>query len=426
MSHAAAIVSPRIDRAALAREIDRVREGQAALAALSTADLLALWSAVGREIASPECAGVEGIAFLSTWLREKNLRHVLEVNFGSLQEALERFAPCGTTRLRAAPRGVAAHWVAGNIPTLALFSLALSTLARNANLIRVPQASLAEMEILAGRIAAARADGERGALAGQVILDATSLFSFPSSDVALNEQMSLAADVRVVWGGHEAVAAVTRLPRQEHCEDVVLGPKFSLAVVDAETVADPAALARCVQSLAKDVVLFEQAACSSPHIVFIEGDLAAARRVGEAAEGELIRLAKRSPMRGIDEGTAAAILRTRAEYALGDATDLAVARDLSYTVLIDEGARLSEGLQARTLFVRAIGSLDEALPLLSPKIQTIGVAIADAGRRERFCEEAAARGVSRLVRLGLMNVYDTPWDGMRICDRLVRWASANC
>jgi len=41
----------------------------------------------------------------------------------------------------------------------------------------------------------------------------------------------------------------------------------------------------------------------------------------------------------------------------------------------------------------------------------------------QLAEALARKGVSRLVRFGLMNVYDQPWDGLFACDRFVRWLS---
>ena len=63
---------------------------------------------------------------------------------------------------------------------------------------------------------------------GSLLLERCRVVYFPSSDLNLNESMSLVADARVAWGGHEAVRAVTSYSRLEHCEDLVFGPKYSL------------------------------------------------------------------------------------------------------------------------------------------------------------------------------------------------------
>ena len=87
----------------------------------------------------------------------------------------------------------------------------------------------------------------------------------------LNEEMSLAADARVVWGGREAVRAITALPRREHCVDVVFGPKYSIGLIDRKRLeAGGEALEDAVAGFVRDVAVFDQRACSAPQTIFIE------------------------------------------------------------------------------------------------------------------------------------------------------------
>ncbi len=78
-------------------------------------------------------------------------------------------------------------------------------------------------------------------------------------------------------------------------------------------------------------------------------------------------------------------------------------------------------MQGRTLFVQCVPDLREAVLSLSPKIQTLGLAIGHVELREAVSEGAAQVGVARCVPLGTMNFFETPWDGMLPLDRLVRW-----
>ena len=68
-----------------------------------------------------------------------------------------------------------------------------------------------------------------------------------------------------------------------------------------------------------------------------------------------------------------------------------------------------------------VSDVKQIIPLLSHKIQTIGLAMADAKERLAFGESAALRGVARCVNPALMNIYETPWDGLLPVNRLVRW-----
>ena len=63
------------------------------------------------------------------------------------------------------------------------------------------------------------------------------------------------------------------------------------------------------------------------------------------------------------------------------------------------------------------------VPLLSPKVQTVGLALGDLDESLSFAEAATAAGVARCVRPGIMNNYESPWDGKFVVGQLVRWVT---
>jgi phenylacetate-coenzyme A ligase PaaK-like adenylate-forming protein len=380
-----------------------------------------LLDAAARNMVSAEYAQVEGIAFLSSWLRKSNLEKVLRINLGSELAAIDNPVSVDGISLRAFPRGVVCHWVAGNIPTLAFFSWALATLGKNASIIRVPQESRDVVRKLFRAVELASIEFKGKTYHGSMLLERTCVVHFPSTNQSLNEFMSLVADARVVWGGPEAVRAVTSYPRLEHCEDIVFGPKYSLGVIDQATMEDTVARPEALTAFARQAVMFEQAACSSPQIIFVEAPNMDLEELGGLVENEMKKVCGRFPKRLIEQFTSSQILRVRANYGLRPETSVRASTDLTYTILLERGAALREALQSRTLYVMTINNLKEIVPLLSQKIQTIGVAIADANKRLAFSEAAALRGVARCVNPALMNIYETPWDGLFPVNRLVRW-----
>jgi phenylacetate-coenzyme A ligase PaaK-like adenylate-forming protein len=382
---------------------------------------VSLLDAAAKNMVSAEYANVEGIAFLASWLRKSNLEKVLRLNLGSELAAIDRPVSVDGVSLRAVPRGVICHWVAGNIPTLGFFSWALATLGKNASMIRVPAESREVVRKLFRAIESASIDFEGTTYRGSLLLQRTSVVHFPSASQSLNESMSLAADVRIIWGGPEAVRAVSAYPRMEHCEDVVFGPKFSLGVIDGMTMEDTIARAEALAAFARQTVMFEQGACSSPQIIFIEAPGRDLEDLADLVDDQMNKVCNRFPKKSIEQFTSCEILRARAAYGLRSETSVRASSDLGYTILVERGAVLREALQSRTLYVMAINDLRDVLPLLSQKIQTVGVAIADASRRLAFGEACALRGVARCVRPELMNIYETPWDGLLPVNRMVRW-----
>jgi hypothetical protein len=380
-----------------------------------------LLDAAARNMVSAEYADVEGIAFLSTWLRKSNLEKVLRINLGSALGAIDAPMDADGISLRALPRGVVCHWVAGNIATLAFFSWVLATLGKNASIIRVPEASREVVRKLFRAVERASIEFQGKKYEGSMLLERTSIIHFPSSDQSLNESMSLAADARIVWGGPEAVRAVTAYSRLEHCEDLVFGPKYSLGVIDHATMENPVARTEAITAFVRQAVMFEQGACSSPQMVFVEAPAMDLEELGNLVETEMIKVCRRFPKRTIEQYTSCQIIRARASYGLRTETSVRNSADLTYTILLERGAALREALQSRTLYVMVIDDVKEVLPLLSQKIQTIGVAIGDAGKRSAFNEAAALRGVARCVNPALMNIHETPWDGLLPVNRLLRW-----
>jgi len=391
------------------------------LEALPTAAIVGLLDDAAQRMFRPDCRGIEGLAFLTAWLRRNNLERVLTTNFGDKQDALDRPVADAGSALRAAPRGLVGHWVAGNVPTLALFSWALATLGKNPSILRIAANSVGAVRLLFDAVAQARYSWQGRDYTGTELLAHTSVLHFPSESAALNTGLSLACDARVIWGGSEAVRAVRALETLEHCEDLVFGPKFSLALADRACLANSDRRHELVRTLAREVAAFEQAACSSPQILFLEGSIAEHGRWLEELHAALADQQRRTPRTLVAETAAARIVRLRASYGLMSNRRVLASKGTEHSILAADGAELVEAVQARTLFVRGVERLDDCLPLLSPKIQTLGLAIDDPQLATRFAEQAAHRGVARCVPIGSMNYFETPWDGMLPVSRLVRW-----
>ena len=151
--------------------------------------------------------------------------------------------------------------------------------------------------------------------------------------------MSLAADARVVWGGHEAIAAITALPRREHCVEIIFGPKYSIGLIDRKRLeAGGEPLDATVAAFVRDVAIFDQRACSAPQTIFIERNAAAfargnRRNVRPAS-------AKAAAEAGAGRYTTTRIVNVRAEWALDPSRDVLASSDgANWTVCMDREIR---------------------------------------------------------------------------------------
>lgn len=93
---------------------------------------------------------------------------------------------------------------------------------------------------------------------------------------------------------------------------------------------------------------------------------------------------------------------------------------MKWTILLDPELRLEKPVYSRVLFVHPVESVMDAVPLIEPYIQSIGVDM-DPDKAVRFAIAATSKGVARLPKIGRMLNFEMPWDGMFLIDRLVHW-----
>jgi len=414
--------TPKEDARSLAHVIDSTRSNIGLLRSIPTDALLLLLDKAGAACMSdPILREADGVTYLVLWLKRKNLDGMIRDSFQH-PGVMDGFVEIrDRTFLHAAPRGLVCHWIAGNVPTLAVFSLVQSILCRNANILRIPSASVPLVLRFLSRLSETSVVHEGRTYSGKDVLAAVSVVYFDKGDAAANAELSLAADAKVIWGGKDAVKAIKAYPEQEHCEDVIFGPKYSFGVLDRGFL-EGDGLEGLLTSLVMDIVAFDQSACSSPQVLFIEkNSRLSVRQFAQMLAKGFREISARYPKREMLEYTVTKIINARSTYLLDERKDLVAPEKPDWTILIDDELVLNEAVQSRTIFVKEVPDLADVAALITPKIQTVGIAIKDDDRAIALCRLFASCGVARCVRFGTMNHYEFPWDGSFVMGRLVRF-----
>jgi hypothetical protein len=304
---------------------------------------------------------------------------------------------------------------------LGVVSLLQALLAKNASLIKAPSELAGLLPFLLAHLAKmswTAADGR--VVEGRSIADAVMVVYAERDDLATARALSAAADVRVAWGGREAVESIMNLPRRFGTEDVVFGPKVSFAVIGCEYLLSTEVAKKAAGLLAYDCAVNDQQGCNSPHTVFVEtGGQVKPEDFAALLGHELDALRQRLPLTEVAPGAVMKVLTKRAEYDMRGRAFYSP--DITWTVLFgehDEG--LGDPCYLRTLYVRPVDDVFAIAKLCSINTQTAGLALSPE-RRLALAEALTAHGVERCPELGSMSLYDTPWDGMFPISRLVRW-----
>jgi len=233
----------------------------------------------------------------------------------------------------------------------------------------------------------------------------------------------LAADVRLAWGGREAVETVASLPRRFFAEDIIFGPKLSFMVIGRNALDCDRSFRRLARRAATDVCVFEQTGCASPHTIFVEdGGARSPEEFAEVLAKELDKALVRFPPPPIEPDDASRVMARRIR---GELTGRVwCSRGTAWTVIFDgEGAAsLAPPCYGRVITVRAVTQANDTLKLVDDGIQTIGLALSGE-QRLAYARAAARRGAERFPDVGRMTLFESPWDGLFPLDRLVKWYS---
>jgi hypothetical protein len=182
------------------------------------------------------------------------------------------------------------------------------------------------------------------------------------------------------------------------------------------SLAAPANVARLATAVARDVVLFEQQGCLSPHHVFIaDADGAQARDFTMFLADVLHTLTATLPPAKLSFDNAAAIrrVRERARWRSigGHRTEIFEGADMAWTLVFDPEARFTLSPGYRTVTVSTVRDSDDLASRLAPvagRLEAFALA-APAASRARFLDVLAGAGVTYVCDPGRMQSPPLNW-----------------
>ena len=374
------------------------------------------WSAA---LTQSQAKDVPGAVFLSLWLRRNTIESIIERELRNVN--LGEWEAKGNIRLKRLPLGIVGHWPAANVEVLPVLSMICSLLAGNTALVRVPPRIVETVQ----RVIAPLNEVDSDAIMTRRI----ALVSYGHERIDLQETMAQLVDGAMIWGGRESVLDVRALPFPTWARILAFGPRISVAAMDRQAWSDPNQCQKWCLRLARDVWQFEQQACSSPQVLFCENPRKEDLSIFLQSLADAFRSENRQhPRMDLSTTLASTIVKARASCLLDDAANQALfPTSPDWTILVHHKPNLPEPTQGRTLHVVPVRKWSEMISLLDGNVQTLGLGMTDPDAEVALADLTAARGIDRIVRLGIMHVFDSPWDGSQLIaplTRLIRYSSS--
>ncbi len=323
-----------------------------------------------------------------------------------------RAAYPGTARR---PRGLAFHVAPANVDTIFVYSMLLSVLAGNANIVRVSSRGGDQSSLLMTML------GEALAVADPAVAERVAVVRY-EHDRAITDALSRACDLRVAWGGDATVGLIRESPLKPTGIELVFPNKYSFAVMDARAWLAEADQAGVARRFVNDALWFGQAACSSPRLLAWLGDAAEAEAASATFWPLLDRAAADAGFEGEDAAAVAKLIAEQELAIAGGATILPTPSNRARVVRRAGLAGFGEPTGAGDGFFAEyrLDGLDALAPLARPDWQTIGSYGVDAGRWAAFLDRHQPPGIDRIVPLGQALDFNRIWDGVDLIAAMTR------
>ena len=314
-------------------------------------------------------------------------------------------------------RGTLFHIAPSNVPINFAYSLVAGMLAGNYNIVRVSSKDFPQVDLVIKVMHTLLADYPKVAKSIALVRydrtsDATAFFS------------SFAA-CRVIWGGDATIANIRKNEIPPRSFDICFADRYSIAAINPEAILakTDAEMKKLAENFYNDTYLFDQNACSAPHLIFWlnKGDVQEAKEKFWTAVHEYVSVKYNlQAVLSVDKLTAFYRQAACMDSKIEPMPDNYIMRaDLASVPKNIDAFRCAGGYFSE----KTIDTLDEIAPIISNKYQTLAYYGIDKSELQEFVLRSRLTGLDRIVPFGETTAFALTWDGYNLIDTMSRVCS---
>lgn len=339
-------------------------------------------------------------------LLKENLEKIVTEELGN-SEILDSWVRTSYGEVHRQPRGMMFHNISGNAFVVVPVSISMGLLSKNCNLVKVSgdepyfayafYNSLCEID--------------------PSIKERLSVLYFDSSKQELYDTIVRNSDCVIHWGGEYSGRIMAELCAKYNSHLIMHGAKISFEVIDR--VEDMKATA---EAIAKDIICWEQKACLSPRIIFVNNKIDTgilAKAIGDILKKYTVIL----PKAYLNPWSSMKVIQDRQycllKYGVKEKQDVKLysSYNADYTVILNSKMPDKEDIDRcfnRFIFVCPYESSDEVHDYIEENLKAYLQTMGYSGEDEGFIEKMTLLGVSIVTRPGEMALHHpgTSHDGM--------------
>lgn len=307
--------------------------------------------------------------------------------------------------------GTVFHIAPSNVPVNFAYSVVAGLLAGNTNVVRVSQKQFPQVDIIVKHMRATN-------------MHRVAVVRYPHESNA-NEVFSSLCNVRVIWGGDATIETIRKNAIPARAFDICFADRYSIAAIRPKAILEASndEIAKLAERFYNDTYLFDQNACSAPHLVCWEkgeGLAEAKKRFWNAVYDYAKAHYQFQEVMAVDKLTAlykqAVAMPTHDEETKDNVLRRVEIESLPCDI---DSFRCAGGYFTEC----EVESLDDIAPIVSAKYQTLAYYGFEREELEAFVQRNHLTGIDRIVPFGETTTFALTWDGMNLIDKMSRIVS---
>jgi hypothetical protein len=158
-------------------------------------------------------------------------------------------------------RGIVFHISPSNMSINFAYSLVSGILSGNLNIVRLPSKQFKQADIILSAIKVLSGEPEFNFYTQRM------LFIRYDKLNSATAYFSSICNARIIWGGNNAIQEIKKNKLSDSAIDVTFGDKYSICIINADIYLHEISPKKIAQAFYNDTFLFDQQACTSPHLI---------------------------------------------------------------------------------------------------------------------------------------------------------------
>lgn len=313
--------------------------------------------------------------------------------------------------------GLAFHIAPSNVPVNFAYSMIVGLLSGNANIIKVPSKIFEQVEIIKDAINKLSEEGNHKYISERIIL-----VRYKNTLDEYTKKLSSMCNARLIWGGDNTINNVRKHALQPRSREITFSDRYSLCIINANKFISEKQVKKVVTGFYNDTFLFDQNACTSPHLIIWQGtkkNIEKSQNIFWPAVHELVKEKYNlQSIQAVDKLTAFYRHAINSQsIRLQDKED-----NLIWRVEINT---LSKGIDdfrsnGGYFIEYKTNAFKDIFQIVSPKFQTLAYYGYSKKELTDYMNADRPMGIDRIVPIGNTMDFSLVWDGYDLINSLSR------